>query len=91
MVKKDVDKKAEYNDLVKAVNAIQTIDISNLAKKTKNTMNYDYDKNITTQEFNKLTPESFTSKLAQTNWASKNDISNVVKKLDFDANLKQII
>ena len=33
----------------------------------KNTMNYDYDKNITTQEFNKLTPERFTSKLAQTN------------------------
>ena len=53
-------------------------------------MNYDYDKNITTQEFNKLTPESFTSKLAQANWASKNDISNVVKKSDFDANRKQI-
>ena len=34
MVKNDVDKKAEYNDLVKAVNAIQTIDIGNLAKKT---------------------------------------------------------
>ena len=35
---------------------------------------------ITTQEFNKLTSENFTAKLKQENLASKNDITNFVKK-----------
>ena len=62
--------------------------VSNLVKKTdynteiseienKITTDHDHDKNITTQEFNKLTSENFTARLAQgKNLASKNDITN---------------
>ena len=60
--------------------------ISNLVKKTdynakinkignKITANYDHDQYITIQEFNKLTAESFTARLAQANLAGKNDIA----------------
>ena len=35
---------------------------------------------FTTSEFNKLTAENFTARLAQDNLESKNDISNFVKK-----------
>ena len=38
---------------------------------------HDYDKYITTLEFNKLTSENF-------NLAHKNDIANFEKKTDFD-------
>ena len=58
--------------------------VNNLVKKTdyntkiseienKITTDHDNDKCITTQEFNELTAESFTARLAQTNVASKND------------------
>ena len=40
------------------------------------------DKYITTQEFNKLTPENCPAILAQVNLASKSDIANFVKKTD---------
>ena len=45
---------------------------------------------FTTQEVNKLTSENFTSRLAQTNLASKNDIVNFVKQTDFDDKLKTL-
>ena len=35
---------------------------------------------FTTSEFNKLTAENFTARLAQDNLESKNDISNFVEK-----------
>ena len=65
--------------------------VSNLVKKTdyntkiieiqnKITTNYDHDKHVTTQEFDKLTSENFTAKLKQVNLASKNDIAKFVKK-----------
>ena len=41
---------------------------------------------MTTQEFNKLTAESFTARLAQANLASKSDIANFVKKTDLNKN-----
>ena len=74
--------------------------ISNLFKRTdyntkiseienKFTTDHDHDKYITTQEFNKLTAEDFTARLAQPNLASKNDIANFVKKTDFDNKLKK--
>ena len=43
---------------------------------------------ITTQEFNKLTPEIFSARLTQANLLSKNDIANFVKKTDFKDKLK---
>ena len=62
--------------------------VSNLVKKTdydtkiieienKITANHDRDKYITTQEFNKLTSESFTARLAQANLAGKSDIATL--------------
>ena len=41
---------------------------------------------MTTQEFNKLTAESFTARLAQANLASKSDIANFVKNTDLNKN-----
>ena len=40
--------------------------------KNKITTHHDHDKYITTQEFNKLTSENFTARLAQASLASKN-------------------
>ena len=51
---------------------------------TKKINDHENDKYITTPEFNKLTAESFTARLAQANLASKGDIANFVKKTDFD-------
>ena len=42
---------------------------------------------MTTQVFNKLTADTFTARLKQTNLASKNDIANLVKKIDFNDKL----
>ena len=52
----------------------------------KVTADHDYDKYITTQEFNKLTSESFTAKLRQANLGNKIDITNFVKRTDFNKN-----
>ena len=57
----------------------------------KITLDRDHDKYITTQEFNKLTAENFTTRLKQANLASNNDIANFVKKTDFDNKLKYVI
>ena len=50
----------------------------------------DRSKHIPTPECNKLTAESFSAKLAQANLAAENDITNFVKKTDFDAKLKNL-
>ena len=42
------------------------------------------DKYIATQEFNKLTSESFTARLKQLNLSSKINIANLVKETDFE-------
>ena len=44
----------------------------------KITIDHDHNKHITTQECNKLTSESFTTRLKQANLASQNDIANFV-------------
>ena len=94
VVKKEVVKKTEYDELVKKVNTIKTTDTRNLVKKTeyntktdeiekKKKKNTDLDhinKYIITQEFNKLTAEDFASKLGQANLPSKNDIATFAKK-----------
>ena len=42
---------------------------------------------MTTPEFNKLTAENFTARLARVSLASKSNITNFVKKTDFDDKL----
>ena len=99
VVKDEVVKKTEYNELIKKVNNINTTDTSNLILKTDHNINlneiekkitdHDYTKYIT-QEFNKLISENFAARLAQANLASKKDIANFVKKIDFDDKLKTL-
>ena len=95
IVKNDVVKKTEYDELANNVNTIQTTDTSDLVKKTdynkkineieKKVTDHDHsNKYTTTQEFNKITAESFASRLAKANLVSKNDIAALVKKTDFD-------
>ena len=51
----------------------------------------DHSKYITTLALNKLAAENFAARLSQTNLASKNDITNFVKKkTDFDDKLKNL-
>ena len=89
-----------YDEVVKKVNAIGTIDTSDLLKKTdqntkineteNNILDHDYDEYITTQESNRLMAETFANELKQTNLASKNNITDFVKNTDFDNKLKNI-
>ena len=77
--------------------------VSNLVKKTgcntkisetenKITTDQDvhYDKYITTQEFNELTLENLTARVAQATLANKSDIANFVRKTDFDDKVKRL-
>ena len=89
VVKNEVVKKTEYNELVLKVNVIQTSD-SNFLEKTdydpkigeieKNILDHDYAKYITTQELNKLTTENFTARLKKANLATKADIDDFAEK-----------
>ena len=45
---------------------------------------------MTTPEFNKLTAENFTARLARASLASKSNITNFVKKTDFDDKLNNL-
>ena len=75
--------------------------VSNLAKNTdyntkineiekKITDHGHSNKYITTQEFKNFLSENFVPSLAQANLASKNDISALVRKKDFDDKLKNL-
>ena len=75
--------------------------VSNLVKKNdyntriseienKITTDHDRDNYITTEEFNKLTSENFTTKLAQANLANKSYIANFVKNTDFQGKLNNL-
>ena len=98
IVKNDVLRKTEYDELVENVNNINTADDSDLVKKAdyktninemkKKTTDHIHDKYITTQEFNKLTSEKFTARLKQANLVCKSHIACFVKKTDFDDKLK---
>ena len=100
IVKIDVVRKTEYDELVKNFNAIQTTHNSNSVKKTycntkineieKKNTDHDHDKYITTQEVNKIMSKSFAARSAQANLASKNDNVALVKKTDFDDKLKNL-
>ena len=71
--------------MVKKVNAYQTIDSSNFVNKLLIMII-----EISILLHKKLTPENFTSRLAQGNLASKIDIANFVKKTNFDDKLKKV-
>ena len=71
-------KKTDYN-----------IKISEIENKI--TIDHDHDQYITIQEFNKLTSEKFSARLAQANLESKSVIANFVKKTDFDDEQKKLI
>ena len=49
-----------------------------------------HSKYITTPEFNKLTAENLTAILKQANLATKGDITDFVKKADFNDKLKKL-
>ena len=57
-------------------------------KTTKN--DHDHDNYIATPEFNKLTAENFTARLAKANLASKNDIAGLVRMKDIYDKLKNL-
>ena len=87
-------------NLVKTINAIQTIDTSCLIKRNYyNTKNYetklkildhDHDICVTTEKCNELTSVNFDERSKQANLPSKNDIADFVKKRDFNDKLKNI-
>ena len=99
VVKNDVVKMTENDELIEKINNITTTDTSNLVKKTdyntkiceiENKLSTDHSKYITSQEFIKLTSENFAARLAQEILASKTDIADTagfVKKIDFDNKL----
>ena len=75
--------------------------ISNFVKKTdfitkaseienKIATDHDHDKYITTQEFNRLISENYTTRLKQANLTRNNDVANFVKKCDFNEKLKTV-
>ena len=81
VVKNEVFKKTEYNELFENFNTIQTTDTSHLVKETgsdtrigeieKKIIDHDHDKYITIQEFNKLMAGNFTVRLKQANLTTK--------------------
>ena len=50
-------------------------------------LDYDHDKYITTQEFNKLTVDNFEARLAQVKLATKASIADFVKEADYNDRL----
>ena len=56
--------------------------------KKKIATDHDHDKHTTTQEFNKLTSKNFTAKLKQAILVTKAEITDFVKKTNFDVKLK---
>ena len=57
----------------------------------KITTDHDHDKYIITPEFNELTSENVSARLAQANLTSKSDIANFIKKTDFDDKIKNVV
>ena len=71
---------------------LKKTDYNTKTNETENKINtgHDHDKYINTQEFNQLTTEICSARLAQANIGSKSDIANFVKKTDFDDKLKHL-
>ena len=85
-VKNELVKKAEYDQLVKKINAIQTTDTIDLVIKDdyktkiweveKKILYHDRDKYITTQEINKITKRNFAAMLKEAKLAIKGVIAD---------------
>ena len=80
-----------------ALNAkINEVNVTNLATSTTTALTAvenkipDHGIYITTLEFNKLIAENVSSRLAQTNLGSKNDVTNFFKKADIDDELNNL-
>ena len=56
----------------------------------KKITDHDHNKYITTQEFNKLTSETFAARLSQADLASKNNTAALVKETNFDDKLENL-
>ena len=80
---------AVWNKISNVSNLVKKSDYNTNISEIENeiTTDRDHDKYITTQEFNKLTAEKLTVRLAQANLSSRNYIANFVKKKDFDNKL----
>ena len=83
---------AVENKILSGSNLVKKIDCNTKMSEIENkiTTDHDHDEYITTQEFNKLTLETFTARLAQAKLASQSDLANVVKKTDFNDKLKNL-
>ena len=81
---------SKLRDVVK--NAVVKKDVYNAKNTTQDVSVYNTKKMyiVTTQEYNKLTSENFTARLAQVNSASKSDIANFVKNDRFKGLVMQI-
>ena len=78
------------NRIPNVINLVQKTDHNTKNSETENKItDYDHDKYITTP-VNKLTAENFAARPKQANLASKNDIANFIKKIDFDNKLKDV-
>ena len=73
-----------------AIQAKKTDFNTKINKIDKKNTDHDHNKYITTPELNTLTAETFAAGLAQANLASKRDIANFFKKLEFDDKLKKL-
>ena len=69
---------AVENKISNVSNLVNKTDCNTKINETENkiTTDYDHDKYITTQEFNKLTSENFIARLEQAHLASKIGIAN---------------
>ena len=81
---------AVENKIPSASNLVKKIDYNTKISEIENKTTTDHDKYITNQEFNRLTMENFTARLKQANLASKNDIANSIKRVDFNEKLKTV-
>ena len=73
---------AVENKIPDVSNLVQKTDYSTKISETENKFSdHDHDKYIATSEFNKLTAETFTARLAQ---------GNLATKTDFDAKLTSL-
>ena len=77
---------ATINEVKNKITNITNLATTNAFTDIENKITTDHyhDKYITTQEFNKLTSENFTARLAQGNLTNESDIANFIKKADLN-------
>ena len=81
---------AVENKIANASNSAKKANYNTKFSEIENKITTYGDKYIATQEFNNLTSEKFTVRLAQAHLASKSYIANFAKETDFDDKLKTL-